>query len=471
MRPETHIFGFLLAVGSLCCLVTAVPAFTADSLTSQLGLMKGHYAYPFIKEFMRQKMRDVMMKMPPQVADILTNPDLAPKHQMIEKFGHLKDENDKPTPELIVDAGYPVEIHSATTEDGYILQMHRIPYGIAPGSGPGEGSKTPVYLQHCLLCSSAEWVIKGVTEPGQALAYILADAGYDVWMGNIRGNTYSKKHVSLTPEDSEFWQYSWDEHGKYDVPAQMDLISDITGYQEMFYIGHSMGTTMFFVMSSERPEHRDRIRAMFAMAPIARVDHMLSPLYLIAPFVDEIEWLLMFFGLDEFLPSDLGIGLIASLFCIPGGWGTAICNNVIFLLAGYDEAQMDDELLPYILGHTPAGTSTRTIVHYAQLINAGQFQHYDYGPAGNMEHYGQENPPEYNVAETVTSPIFTYWSDNDWLGQPEDVAWLTQQLPNLIEDHRVPLPEWNHMDFLWGIDADTLLYPDILEKLNALNTK
>jgi lysosomal acid lipase/cholesteryl ester hydrolase len=82
---------------------------------------------------------------------------------------------------------------------------------------------------------------------------------------------------------------SWDEHGKYDVPAQMDLITRVTGKQDMFYIGHSMGTTMFFVMNNERPEYRERIKAMFALAPIARVDHMLSPIYLIAPFVDEVS--------------------------------------------------------------------------------------------------------------------------------------------------------------------------------------
>jgi hypothetical protein len=67
---------------------------------------------------------------------------------------------------MIVNAGYPVEIHSTTTEDGYILQMHRIPYGLAPGSGPNEGSKTPIYVQHCLLCSSADWIVTG---PGEAL--------------------------------------------------------------------------------------------------------------------------------------------------------------------------------------------------------------------------------------------------------------------------------------------------------------
>nr|CAD7603633.1 unnamed protein product [Timema genevievae] len=72
-------------------------------------------------------------------------------------------------PELIAKKGYPAETHTVTTEDGYILTLHRIPYGKS--------------------------------------AFILADAGYDVWLGNTRGNTYSKKHVSLKSTDKAYWAF------------------------------------------------------------------------------------------------------------------------------------------------------------------------------------------------------------------------------------------------------------------------
>lgn len=59
-------------------------------------------------------------------------------------------------PELIKKYKYDVEVHEVITSDGYILQMHRITGG--PKSPPRKG-KTPVFLMHGVLDSSAAWVV------------------------------------------------------------------------------------------------------------------------------------------------------------------------------------------------------------------------------------------------------------------------------------------------------------------------
>lgn len=53
---------------------------------------------------------------------------------------------------MIRRAGYPAESHVIETDDGYLLTLHRI---------PGEHGSKPIFLQHGLLGSSADWIIAG----------------------------------------------------------------------------------------------------------------------------------------------------------------------------------------------------------------------------------------------------------------------------------------------------------------------
>ena len=101
---------------------------------------------------------------------------------------------------------YEVEVHSVQTDDGYILDLHRI--------YKDKIRKKVVFLQHGLLADSSNWVLNG---PGEkSLAFKLADEGYDVWLGNSRGNTYSRKHKSLDPDrDKKFWDFSFYEMAVY----------------------------------------------------------------------------------------------------------------------------------------------------------------------------------------------------------------------------------------------------------------
>jgi len=320
-----------------------------------------------------------------------------------------------------------------------------------------------VYLQHGLLCSSADWIMP---TPAKGLGYILADAGYDVWMGNYRGNTYSRNHTFFDPDKSDgFWDFTWDEMAKYDIPTQIEKVLEQTGQDELQYIGHSMGTTAFMAMHHYRTDIAQKIRLAHLLSPVAYVKHMESPIHWIAGLGPILDTIMSWLGLGEFLPSNLFIDCLASLFC--HGLTEGICTNILFLLCGYDQPQMNSTLLGTIMHHTPAGASTNTILHYGQEVLSGRFEGFDWGSdKENFQHHGAEGIPAYSLSD-VTTPLAVYYGDNDWLAAAEDVLQTIVQLPKIMPGmlHEIQFPTWNHLDFLWAIDADKYVYEPLLKNM------
>ena len=128
---------------------------------------------------------------------------------------------------LVEGAGYPLEEHFVTTADGYVLALYRIPAASA-AAAPSSSGGPPVLLQHGLLDSSAAWVLN---EPHQSLGFILADVGYDVWLGNSRGNAFSRNHTGFSPASAAFWDFSFDDMAAYDLPAVIDYILRLSEYR------------------------------------------------------------------------------------------------------------------------------------------------------------------------------------------------------------------------------------------------
>lgn len=73
------------------------------------------------------------------------------------------------------------------------------------------------------------------------------------------------------------------EMGKYDVPAEIDHALKTANQTKLYYVGFSMGTSMFWIMCSTRPEYNDKIRLMTALAPVVYINNMAGFPRIIAP--------------------------------------------------------------------------------------------------------------------------------------------------------------------------------------------
>lgn len=362
------------------------------------------------------------------------------------------------TVELINGRGYPFEIHSVTSSDGYILELHRIPYGRHKKMAP-KVSGQPVFLQHGLMNSDNVWLLLP-----DALAFTLADAGYDVWLGNARGNTYSRRHVSLDPSQEDYWNFSFDEMGNYDIPAVINFVLTKTGSEKMSYVGHSMGCTMFFICMSLHPELNEKIDVMIALAPAVSMAKSTAPLMVNqAPFAPQIKYVFDLIGVRAYQPVDSFWNNLRKRYCEPNLFlRYSLCQNTLFSSSGDDYHSLDLNLLPIIDGHNPAGTSVNTAVHYAQNYMAGQtFQRFDFGVEENQLRYGQTTPPTYDLSK-ITSDVFIFWGQSDKVSAPTDIAWLETKIGNLRNSIMIEDPLWNHFSFLFSADAKRLVYDKLI---------
>lgn len=354
---------------------------------------------------------------------------------------------------LLTKYGYSVDSHEVVTEDGYVLTMFRIP-----------NNGTAVFLMHGLLGSADDFVMAG-RESG--LAYLLADLGFDVWMGNARGNKHSRRHIKLEPSEAVFWDFSWHEIGLYDLPAMIDYVLNETDQVSLKYIGHSQGTTSFFVMASEKPEYNEKVSLMIALSPVAYMSNVRSPIVrLVSPGTPILHGFSQSLGLYEFLPDNNLIRTLKLLMCGTGVLAEILCSNTLFLVFGLDFEQLNVTNLPVIYGHQPSGASVKQIVHFGQGLISNDFRKFDYGSAGNIERYGVETPPSYAL-ENVVAPVSLFFCEEDWLADPKDVDRLYKRLGNVVDLYKVPFEQFNHADFLIAKDVKTLVYKRVLKVLTS----
>uniref|UniRef100_A0A1I8PFL6 Lipase n=1 Tax=Stomoxys calcitrans TaxID=35570 RepID=A0A1I8PFL6_STOCA len=366
--------------------------------------------------------------------------------------------------ERIAAAGYGSEIHNITTPDGYVVSLFRLKNST---QGPTAATSAPVVLlMHGLLCSSDLWILKGLKSH---LAYDLMDKGFDVWLGNCRGNTYGQNHVSLTASDRLFWRFSWHEIAINDLPSTIDYILKETGQASLHYVGHSQGCTILFVLLSMRPEYNQKLRTAHMLAPVAYMKNVRSLLFnALKLFLGNYSPLSALIGDTALLQQPILQYMFGIYQCRRQQLPLETCASIYYFIFGGRSGYFRDSALQDAYDSSPAPASSHQIIHYLQLIASGYFRQYDYGPEGNMQHYNQSTPPEYKVANIKTRfPLHLYYSDYDELSTKTDVEKFSRILGgHKTVSHFIPLKNFAHIDFIWAYNVGEVINEPILKIMN-----
>ncbi|CAH1179214.1 unnamed protein product [Phaedon cochleariae] len=371
-------------------------------------------------------------------------------------FG-VKESDDLLT-KLIRGNGYPLEVHEIETEDGYLLNLYRIPHGRYPSQNR-TANRSPVLLNHGLGGSAENFVWIGSS---RSIALLLADDGYDVWMLCSRGTWHSTKHKTLKPDkDLAYWQFTWHEIGVYDTPASIDYILQRTGEKNLHYVGHSQGTTSMFAMASDRPEYNDKIKVMVALAPSALLHEIKHPIRLVIPIYEILRALtnaLLIYKIPPYISTSTFIAVFREFCRFTPNF---ICKYILFSVAGIEQEQFIEELSGIFTSAFPAGLSVHQLYHYAQVVKSHEFGRYDWGEALNLEKYGSKIPGRYQI-EKATFPVALYYGEKDLFISLKDIESYKQVLPNIVQSYMVPYEDWTDNDYIWARDIKTLLNNDVL---------
>lgn len=331
------------------------------------------------------------------------------------------------------------EMYFFQTSDGVQLRLTRYQ----------GGAKGPVMLVHGLGVSSRIFSIDTIDT--NLLEYLYANE-YDVWLFDYRSS------IELPASASE---YSGDDVALKDYPAAVDKIREVTGAATIQAVVHCFGATTFFmamlaglkgvrsVVCSQIATH-SKVPLMTALKSgfyVATALEMLGIESLTAYVDSNADWLNQLFDKAlKLYPVDAG------------DRDTSPVSRRISFIYGqlYELDQLNEAT--YNAMHEMFGiVSMRSLEHLSLMVRRGHL----------VTLLGQDSYLPH--LERLAIPItFIHGEKNNcWLPQSTEITYklLTQKNGNLYTRHVIP--EYGHIDCIFGKNAAMDVYPYILKHLDA----
>ena len=220
--------------------------------------------------------------------------------------------------------------------DGYKQTLWRIT-GNNQEFDPATATRGPIMLVAGIWDSPMDFVqdepcdtVTGVCSQDLPLALHLFNSGFDVFIANHRGDQReptapSQESQLYTRDQPEFWDFSFQEVGEYDVEAMVGgIVAQRNGYcQQVTVLGHGTSASAAMISNSKNISnqvYQDEVDRIVALSPCGVVTHEsmalgnedLSTLNMFASTIETLFETTQYFGpyfKDELLASPVPTGM------------------------------------------------------------------------------------------------------------------------------------------------------------------
>eukprot|EP00927_Polykrikos_kofoidii_P079016 TRINITY_DN75808_c0_g1_i1.p1 TRINITY_DN75808_c0_g1~~TRINITY_DN75808_c0_g1_i1.p1 ORF type:complete len:431 (+),score=64.84 TRINITY_DN75808_c0_g1_i1:117-1409(+) len=336
--------------------------------------------------------------------------------------------------DLPVLEGHPeIVTHKVVTRDGITLGFWRLPQNDTQ-------KLRPVLIMHGLECSARDW-FAGLDS--QALPWQLWRAGFDVWLGNNRGN-----FLTETP------QYDWtfEEMADIDLPTMVNEVLAVTGAASLAYVGHSQGALQAFMHFTADNVTSAKISHFAALAPAVYMTQQRWTWNALSGFHIDEAW--SYVGEDNSFKTaeEAQRDKCYTVSMVGGCWTCSQDMGGSFMAGEKGFAPSCQTKFRCI----PAGTSTNNVRAFAMALRAGDFQGYltDRGRPINFT--------------AMTVPVSLAVGDKDLFMSPDNVKRIGDACPPEIVTDFTVVEGAGHMDLVWGTKTATQVFEPLVQRLLSI---
>ncbi|KAE8739662.1 hypothetical protein FOCC_FOCC014839 [Frankliniella occidentalis] len=283
---------------------------------------------------------------------------------------------------------------------------------------------------------------------------------YDVWLLTFRGYLFGRSHTTLSDKSAKFWDFYPYHWGAYDLPLQLEFVSNKTGSTKLRLMGvDQAGTALFFMNHVHGQRYQKLLAGCYLFAPIGYLGRLRSLAFATLALLRDVLTTVGATTLhNEFALMNPTVHSVLYNLC--GRISPLTCFYLFQTLAGSSN-EINYKLFPYAFANLLDSTSIYTMNYYFQQVGRLKYMaFFDYGEAENLRRYNRSTPENVNLAAT-TVPCSFYALRQGTVTVTDDIRDTFKALAPSAQSTIEELDNFNSVSPFVPVDADGLYGPPI----------